>query len=203
MRLIVMMGSTCAGKTEHGKRIACSFGFRYISSGAIARSMMDDATAKNFTQGQLSPYDKEIVGTIHEELQCELIGTVLDGFPRTKEHYETLKKWVDPWMKTKMRSVAPIIVQLDIPSSILWRRAKERARDVFDTRAAAKKRDELYRETTLPIIQDAVDAGWSLVRLVIEKELPIDEVQKELLHELYEFGVRLRQPVGKNVARYI
>lgn len=204
MRIIVMFGSTCSGKTTHAKFLAAAMGFRHINSGNIARAMMDKETATSFSQGGLSPHDKEIVDTIHHELTVEKVGAVIDGFPRTVKHYNTFKVWINGWLYGKMNGVTPVIVHLDVPSGLLWKRAKARSRDEFDTKEATMKRDALYRELTLPLIQDAVDtSNWSLARLVIKQEKTIAEIQEELSGLLCDFGKRETLPERRNVTRHI
>jgi cytidylate kinase len=60
MKIFVMQGTTNAGKTAHGRQLAKDLGLEYVSSGDIARGLMDEETKAEFAEGKLSPHDAEI-----------------------------------------------------------------------------------------------------------------------------------------------
>ncbi len=181
MQLIVMMGTTCAGKTTHGKLLADAFKYQYVSSGDIARGLMDADTARNFTQGELSPYDDEIAEAIFEKLDAETIGMVLDGYPRTQKHYAELRDWVTRKTVIQERPLPPIVIYLAISPKIAIGRAIARQRDEFDTEEVVRKRHELFMQVTRPIVQDAaMYAGWCLIELDVHNERSIEGMQSVL-----------------------
>ena len=96
---IVMLGAPGAGKGTQAKRIAAEYGIPHISTGDIFRANIKAGTelgkkAKAFMdQGALVP-DEVTIGMLMDrihEADCEK-GYVLDGFPRTIPHAESLTK---------------------------------------------------------------------------------------------------------------
>jgi adenylate kinase family enzyme len=167
-----MAGTTCAGKTTHGRRLAETFGLRYVSSGEIARRLMDADTSRSFAQGGLSPHDTEICNEVRKAIDTELVGLVLDGFPRTKHHYGELKSWL------RDRQIPPpILIYFAISEYVAIARSKNRGRDEFDKEGATAKRHLLFVEQTKPVIHDMmVLAGWPTIIMEINKDKPKEEV---------------------------
>lgn len=98
MRL-VLLGPPGAGKGTQSKLLGGKFKIRQISTGEILRRVVKEKTelgqkAKSFMdQGKLVP-DDVVIGIIKEELERPdfLAGFILDGFPRTIQQAEELRK---------------------------------------------------------------------------------------------------------------
>lgn len=168
--IIVMGGSTGAGKTTHGKILADRHGMTYISSGDIARGLMDQKTDELFKDGQLSPHEEAIRSAIYDKL-AGANDSVLDGFPRLAEQYSQLKHWA------LVLNQALVLVWLRPSRSVLVHRWGMRHRDAYDTETAAKKRDELYNTATLPLLEQFSSEHLSLRVDIGETDEPIDSVQ--------------------------
>lgn len=148
MNCYIMMGTTLAGKSEHGKRLAAEYGKVYVSSGDIARSLMDDATKAEFAEGKLSPHDLEIRKAIFRKMwEAYHSGKdiVLDGFPRTPWHVVHFLAQVFPQQM--------IVIELDTARDVVIARACKRSRDEFDTEAIVTKRNEVYVKETAPALR--------------------------------------------------
>lgn len=165
MKAYIMMGTTLAGKTKHGRELAEKFGFEYVSSGDIARSLMDEATKAEFAEGKLSPHDREIRDVIFRRMwDAHHRGRhiVLDGFPRTPRHavYMLAKDFPHDF----------VVINLDVSREVVLARAGERNRDAFDNEATVIKRNEVYLSETAPALLFIASHFGKYVRVVVEKE---------------------------------
>ncbi len=166
---IVAAGSTGAGKTTHMRELAKRHGFCHISSGDIARSMMDSQTDALFKEGQLSPHETAIQTKIVKELREHDV-CLLDGFPRIIEQYVALKLWAQE-LKARI-----IVVYFDVAETILKERWGSRRRDAFDTTHAAEKRHELYGAYTHKVLSTMVEDGLQFIDITLTEERPIEVV---------------------------
>lgn len=166
---LVMMGSTGAGKTTHARELARRHGFYHISSGDIARSMMDAQTTALFKEGQLSPHETAIQYEILKGLQTHDV-SILDGFPRLADQYGALKIWA------KKFEARIIVIYFGVSDSVLMERWKDRRRDAFDTADAAQKRHDLYKESTHRVITAMVEDGMRFIEIALEEERPIETI---------------------------
>lgn len=141
-KFIFMAGTTGAGKTTHGRMLADKLGVCYISSGDIARKLMDEQTAQEFKEGKLSPHED----AIRAALQAAIIENdvlIFDGFPRVPEQND--------WLDSIEPQAKKFAVMLQWDQRVLVGRWLGRMRDEFDTLKAYVLRDELYVRTTLPL----------------------------------------------------
>lgn len=161
------MGDTLAGKTTHGKWLAKDHGALYISSGEIARSLMDETTKSNFNQGGLSPHDELIIQTIRRKI-VEYDGkcVILDGFPRMQQHRQA----IEDWYQTYWPAEYPCAVLLDVPFDIILRRSHDRSRDSFDTPEIAAKRHEVFARETVPVFNSMERDRWLKFAVRIKSE---------------------------------
>lgn len=140
---IVLIGPPCSGKSTIGKALADKLGYKYVSSGDIARKMADeDGTTDSLNAGNMAPEDR-MRNEIKKVFECEN-NIILDGFPRFYEQYK--------WMVKHCKVSLPFaFVVIDVSINELFSRVvnRNRADDV-----AIRERMNYYMEHTAPMISE-------------------------------------------------
>lgn len=140
-KCIILIGPPCSGKSTVGKELASQIGYKYVSSGDIARRIAEeDGTTDNLNAGKMAPEDRmrdEIAKVFNAEDRGSI---VLDGFPRFEEQWE--------WMITNFEHEFAYII-VDVPTIDMFNRAVSRGRtdDI-----AFMDRLEYYMKNTIPMI---------------------------------------------------
>lgn len=154
---IVFMGPPGAGKGTQAKIICRDLGIPQISTGEILRNAMESGTelgkeARSYVEsGGLVP-DSVVIGIVKERIQepdCEK-GYLLDGFPRTLEQADALKK-----MTEELGKPLDVALNLAVPQDELVQRLLDRAEKegrVDDTEPVIKSRLQTYEAQTLPLV---------------------------------------------------
>ena len=188
MRLYVMMGTTLAGKTEHGKRLARDLHCAYICSGDIARQLMDDKTKAEFANGKLSPHDSAIRQEIYRlllEFQSSYpSGVVLDGFPRNAAHVINLITWLEDWVYQTASRLQVVVVRLEVPASVIVARSAMRGRDQFDTPEIVLKRHNVYLDESAPALEYLAKVYGQMVEITLTAEATFESVHQSIVDEL-------------------
>ena len=183
---LLVLGPPGAGKGTQAKRLAADRGIPQIATGDMLREAMANETPLGrqvkpiYDSGELVP-DDLMVALIRERLQAPDTGAgfVLDGFPRTIPHAESL----DEMLAGIGRRLSGVLeFQLDeetAVSRLLGRAAEEGRSD--DTPDVIRNRMQVYREKTEPLVAYylarsilvGVDAGGTVdtVRAEIERVL--------------------------------
>lgn len=175
---IVLIGIQGAGKSTQGNLLSKQLNIPYLSTGHIFRQIAKEKT-------QLGRYIKETINIgvlIPDEKTIEIVnsylsrpeykrGYILDGFPRTVEQ---AKKFINNVDK---------VIYFDIADKdALWRllyRHDEGRGD--ETLLALKKRIELYKKLTVPVIEYY---RKQKLLVTIDAKLSIEEVNQEILKSL-------------------
>jgi adenylate kinase len=96
---VVLLGPPASGKGTHGRRLADSLGLGYLSTGALLREHVENAT-------ELGKQAEPILARgeyLPDELMCPILadwlgrqngGWVLDGFPRSVPQAVFLDEWL-------------------------------------------------------------------------------------------------------------
>ena len=157
---IILLGPPGAGKGTQAKFLEDTRGMKQLSTGDMLRA---EITA----QSPLGLKVKEIMdngGLVSDDIMIEMIsnridqpdcskGFILDGFPRTVPQAKAL----DKMLFVKNRALNAVI-QLTVDEGILLSRIEKRAAEsganarADDNADALKKRLEVYREQTAPIL---------------------------------------------------
>ena len=122
---LILMGAPGAGKGTQAAKIVAKYNIPQISTGDMFRAAIKDGTelgkrAKSFMDnGQLVP-DEVTIGIVRERLSKDdcANGFILDGFPRTLEQADALKKILDELGKKLTR-----VLNIHVPSEDLIERA--------------------------------------------------------------------------------
>lgn len=161
-KLIVMIGPPCSGKSTIGKKLAENLGYKYISSGDIARDLANEEQTTKLNNGEM--FDEKIMrSAIYNEVTENLandIGVVLDGFPRNCGQYE--------WMGRNLEFAHPVFLWVNASMATIMERVKKRNRD--DDKAIAK-RLEYYQDFTAPIIQIIAKSGVNNMLIMESNEI--------------------------------
>ena len=143
-KLIVIIGPPCSGKSTIGKKLAENLGYKYISSGDIARDLANEEQTTKLNNGEMFD-ERTMRSSIYNEVTENLtndIGVVLDGFPRNCGQYE--------WLGENMSYAHPVFVLVKVSMATIMERVKKRNRD--DDKSIAKRLED-YQHFTAPMVQ--------------------------------------------------
>ena len=163
MRLVIL-GPQGAGKGTQAALIAQKFAIPHISTGDIFRANVANATplgteAKGFIDaGELVP-DSVTNAMVLDRLQQPDVsnGFLLDGYPRNAAQSEVLAQFLD-----STGHPLDAVIELDIDEAHVLERLVQRAQlegRSDDTEAAIRRRLEIYRESTAPLVDYYRDRG--------------------------------------------
>ena len=159
MRLL-FMGPPGAGKGTQAVLICQKHGIPQISTGEILREAVKNATplglkAKELMdRGELVP-DEVVIGIVQERLDSKDTqkGYILDGFPRTVEQADALKKMLSGMGEGGQK--LDLALALDVPKEDLVQRILGRAQKegrLDDTEEVIRARIETYVKKTQPLL---------------------------------------------------
>lgn len=163
MRL-VLLGPPGAGKGTQGRKLSAALGWPLISTGDILRKAVADKTAlgvqaqHQMDQGLLVG-DDVMIGLVRErtlEPDTEK-GYILDGFPRTVPQAAALDALLGERNQQLDAVVSLTVPEQEIVDRLEARRNREARAD--DDAETVRKRIEVYREQTEPLIQYYRDRG--------------------------------------------
>ncbi len=123
---IIMLGAPGSGKGTIGLEICEEFNLTHVATGDIFREEMKNQTelgkqAESYiSKGELVP-DEVTIAMVEYKLDKLSNGAVLDGFPRTTQQAEALKKYLDE----KGKSITAVI-ELDVPDEDIITRTSSR-----------------------------------------------------------------------------
>jgi adenylate kinase len=199
---ILIIGPQGSGKGTQARILIEKFNFYYFESGAYLRKMAEShpELKKLLNEGKLVP-DKEFTSYLAAYLDNQNIydNILFDGFPRTVFQYEFFKNW----LKDKEVSLDLIIV-LQISEAETLRRLTARRQDPAsgkiynlvtepppaevdaskliqrddDKPEAIKKRLELYKEQTEPLVARLKEESEVIE---VDGERPVKTIATELI----------------------
>lgn len=156
---IIMLGAPGTGKGTIGKEICKKFNLTHIATGDIFRDEIKKQTElgiiadKYISKGQLVP-DEITVSMVESKLD-KLDDVVLDGYPRTINQAESLKKYLE----SKGKSVT-LVINLDVPDEDLVTRTSSRiicsnkeCGASFNTKFMPPKQDGICDKCGSPLIK--------------------------------------------------
>lgn len=209
---LLMMGPPGAGKGTQAAKLVKNFSIPQISTGDMFRAAVKEGTPLGkqakacMDAGKLVP-DEVTIGIVRERLSkddCQN-GFILDGFPRTVEQADALKKILDELGKTLTR-----VLNIHVPAEDLIERAVGRRickscgatyhvkfnppkgstcddcggelyQRADDNEATMKNRLGVYEASTRPLIDYYKSAG---IYTEIDGRQPIDKVTEDLVNVL-------------------
>ena len=178
---IILLGPQGSGKGTQAALLAERFGLQHFEAGKILRSIADSdnqnasAVKAAANSGNLVP--DELVRLIAWNFvnKHRNGGFVFDGYPRSAAQYEHLQD-----MLMKFGQKIDRVIDLEISQAETIKRLAKRGRE-DDTPEAIKKRLELFRLQTEPVIEKARQDG---ILLEIDGERPIDVIHRDMVSKL-------------------
>jgi adenylate kinase len=153
MMRLVLLGPPGAGKGTQAERLADRLRAPHISTGDLFRSHLRDRTplglraTKYMDAGELVP-DDVTVAMVRDRLGTESGDRfILDGFPRTPDQARALEA-----MLAGTGSRVDAVVEFVVPEPVLVQRLLGRGRS-DDTEEVIRRRLEVYRKETAPLLQ--------------------------------------------------
>lgn len=156
---VLMIAPPGAGKGTQGERIASHFSVPHIATGDLLRDHVDRGSElgqkiqHHLDAGELVP-DDVVLQMVREALEkaanTERRGYVLDGIPRTISQARELYV-----IARDLDMTANVALHLDVSDEEILRRLLARASSQGrsdDTEEVIRKRIDLYREVTEPIL---------------------------------------------------
>jgi adenylate kinase len=189
---VLLLGPQGAGKGTQGKLIAVEYGVPHIATGDMLRAAMADGTELGrrvkplYDAGDLVP-DDIMIALIRERLAADDAagGFVLDGFPRTTPQADALDAMLE-----EIERPLTVVFEFQLPEQVAIERLRGRAQEEGrpdDTPGAIRKRLDLYREQTEPLVEYYRARG---ILVGIPAEPPVAEVFAELQRALEQAAVR-------------
>ena len=153
MKQLIFLGPPGAGKGTQAETLASNWNIPHISTGEILRQAMRELSALGIKaqgyvdRGELVP-DRLVLDLVEQRLSQPdtQSGWLLDGFPRNVSQASFLDDLLQ-----KRNQGATCVVNLEVPDEVLIARLLERGRR-DDTEEVIRRRLEVYREQTEPLI---------------------------------------------------
>ena len=160
-----MLGAPGSGKGTQAELLADVLGVPAISTGEMLRqavtagNSLGERVKGTMASGALVD-DALMSEVVRQRLDCSDAnrGFLLDGYPRTTQQAATL----DTLLEERGRELDAVVL-LDVPESVLVRRAVSRKRE-DDREQVVRERLRIYREKTEPLV--AHYAGRGLLRRI-------------------------------------
>jgi adenylate kinase len=189
---VLLLGPQGAGKGTQGKLIAAEHGVPHIATGDMLRAAMADGTELGrrikpiYDAGELVP-DEIMIALIRERLAAAdaARGFVFDGFPRTTPQADALDAMLEE-IERPLTVVFEFQLSEQVSIERLLGRAQEEGRP-DDTPEAIRKRLDLYRQRTEPLVEYYRARG---ILVGIPAEPPVEEVFAEIQRALEQAAVR-------------
>lgn len=165
---IAILGPQGSGKGTQAELLVKNKGFVRFETGEYFRESKDPKIVDLINEGMLVP-DEITIGVLQEFIDSNPGKDLLfDGSPRTVVQYEALRDVLDK------------IIFLKISEGETVKRLSIRKRN-DDEPEAIKKRLEIYRAQTEPVIEKARQDG---ILLEVDGERPIEEIHKDIMSKL-------------------
>ena len=189
---VLLLGPQGAGKGTQGKLIAAEYGVPHIATGDMLRAAMAGGTELGrrgkpiYDAGELVP-DEIMIALIRERLAADdaAAGFVLDGFPRTSPQADALDAMLE-----EIERPLTVVFEFQLSEQVALERLRGRAQDEGrrdDTPEAIRKRLDLYRQQTEPLVEYYRVRG---ILVGIPAEPPVTQVFAEIQRVLEQAAVR-------------
>lgn len=184
MKNIIIFGAPGSGKGTYSKEIVAKYDMGHISTGDVLRGEIKNGTelgniAKGYIDnGQLIP-DALMIDILAKtyDSMSSANGVIFDGFPRTIEQAEALKRMLSE-RGHDMGMMIELVVDEETLMARLLNRAIEQGR-ADDNEETIKKRFEVYNKQTSPLAEWFQNEG-------IRNVFTWKGSKKQMLSEIFE-----------------
>ncbi len=158
--MIVLLGITGSGKSLQSRLLADKYGYTWISTGEVLRTLLSGANHQQMLEGKLVD-DQEMIRIMGKLLQTldPKQQMVLDGFPRTLAQAN--------WLIERAKAGA-----FDLTAVFYFNVSQAKVRDRLvargradDTDEAINRRFEQYSAIIEPIIERFETEGFKVIRI--------------------------------------
>ena len=183
---VIIMGPPGAGKGTQATFVAEHFGIPAISTGDIFRANVAEGSPLGVEAKRYMDAGDYVPDEVTNKMVRNRIGEtdaapgfLLDGYPRTLAQVEELDAMVDA---TGHRLDAAVVLTVDAEEIVqrLLQRAEVEGR-ADDTEDVIRRRQEIYREQTEPLIDVYRDRG---ILIEVDGMGEVDEVTKRIFEAL-------------------
>jgi len=143
--VIILIGPSGSGKTTQSAYLQKRYRIPTINIDDLIKQN-PEALAKYRETGidpgtpQSNPALNDLVAERFQKIDISK-GVVLDGYPATKDQADHLAALVQ-----KLNLPAPIVIQLDVPDNVDWRRLEKRKREDDTPEQIARRLKDYHRE---------------------------------------------------------
>ncbi len=179
---LILTGPPGAGKGTQAQRLVKRCGIPQIATGDMLRAAVASGSELGRSirdilgGGELVP-DEIVIALVRERLSAQdaRAGFILDGFPRTSQQARELEALLAETGHERLR-----VICLEVPEEELVRRILSRGEGrADDTEETVRKRLEVYRRDTAPMLEHFAD---SVVRL--DGTGSLDEIEQRIAEAL-------------------
>ena len=153
---LLFLGAPGAGKGTQAELLSKTYSYMHLSTGELLRKEieMDTNLGKQvkdiINQGELVS-DDLVLKIVRQNLDNDNQGWILDGYPRNLSQANSLND-----VLIEINQPLELVFYLDIPEEVLIKRLLLRGRK-DDTEETIRKRVDIYKKTTEPLIQHFKD----------------------------------------------
>ena len=151
-RHILFLGAPGAGKGTQAEILSQNNSYLHLSTGELLRKEIEMNTDLGrqvkdiINRGELVS-DELVLKIVRQNLDKDNNGWILDGYPRNLSQANSLNKVLN-----EINQPLELVFYLDIPEEVLIKRLLLRGRK-DDTEETIKKRVDIYKKTTEPLIR--------------------------------------------------
>ena len=151
-RHLLFLGAPGAGKGTQAELLSQTNSYLHLSTGELLRKEIEMNTILGIqvkdimNKGELVS-DELVLRIVKQNLDKNNKGWILDGYPRNISQANSLNE-----VLIQINQPLEVVFYLDIPEEVLIKRLLLRGRKE-DTEETIKRRVEIYKKTTEPLIQ--------------------------------------------------
>ena len=149
---LLFLGAPGAGKGTQAESLSKTYSYMHLSTGELLRKEIEMDTNLGrqvkdiINQGELVS-DDLVLKIVRQNLDNDNQGWILDGYPRNLSQANSLND-----VLIEINQPLELVFYLDIPEEVLIKRLLLRGRK-DDTEETIRKRVDIYKKTTEPLIQ--------------------------------------------------